>query len=52
MKEIGNLPKKEFKVMVRKMFTNLGRRMDEFQQRDGKYMKVPNGSHRAKEYNN
>ena len=27
--EIGNLPDKEFKVMVRKMPTKCGRRMDE-----------------------
>ena len=45
--EISNLPDEEFKIMVIKMLTKLCRGMDE--QRKSK--KVPNRSHRAKEYN-
>lgn len=41
-KFLSSLPDKEFKIMVLKMFTKLGRRK--------KYKKLPNGSHRAEEY--
>ena len=52
--EISNLPDKEFKVMVIKMLMDLGREWMniELQQRDRKYKKIPNRSHRAEEYNN
>lgn len=43
----------EFKVIVRKMLTSIGRSMDEHSEnlnRERKY-KVPNRSHGAKEYN-
>lgn len=51
--EISNLPNKKLKVMVMKMLTKFGRRMDEhnhleFQQTDRKYKKEPR---RANEYN-
>lgn len=50
--EISNLPDKEFKVIVIKMPIDLGRRMDEDNfNRDRKYKKISNGSHRAEEYN-
>ena len=44
----------EFKVVVIKMFTKLSRRIDEHRENFDKDMenKVPNRSHRAKEYNN
>ena len=52
--KISNLSDKEFKVMVIKMLMDLGREWMniELQQRDRKYKKIPNRSHRAEEYNN
>ena len=52
--EVNNLPDKELKVIVIKMLTELGRIMNEHDEnfnKDGKYTKVLNRSHRAKEYN-
>ena len=52
--EVNNLPDKELKVIVIKMLTELGRIMDEHEEnsnKDGKYKKVLNRSHRAEEYN-
>ena len=43
--EISNLSDKEFKVMVIRLLTEPGRRMDELQQTDRKYKKVPNRSY-------
>ena len=51
MKEINNLPDNNFNVIVLKMLIELGRKMStvkKLQQREGKYKKVPNRSHRAK----
>ena len=54
--EIGNLPEKEFRVMIVKMIQELGKRMDaqseklqEDFNRVRKYKEQPN---RAEEYNN
>ena len=50
--EISNLPDKEFKVMVIKMLTDLGRKMDEHSENFNKrteYKKIPNRNHRAEE---
>ena len=50
------MPDKEFKVMVTKMLTELGRRMDEhsekFNKKERNYQEVPDRSHRVEEYNN
>ena len=43
--EISKLSGKIFKIMVIRMLTELGRRMDEFQQKDRKYKKLPNRSY-------
>ena len=55
--KISDLSDKEFKVMVIKELTELGRRMDEpsenFKKRQKMlYKKVPNISHINEEYNN
>ena len=43
--EISKLSGKIFKIMVIRMLTELGRRMDELQQKDRKYKKLPNRSY-------
>lgn len=49
----GNLPKKEIKVMVLKMFTELATWMNTARTSvKRKYKKAPNRLHRAEEYSN
>ena len=43
--EISKLSGKKFKIMVIGMLAELGRRMDELQQKDRKYKKLPNRSY-------
>lgn len=53
--EINDLPDKEIKIMVIMMLTKLRRRMNELSgnfNKDRKYKKVSNGSHRIEKCNN
>lgn len=53
--ETSNQSDKEFKVTVIKMFPKFGRiknNSDHFNKGMEKYMKIPNRSHRAVDYNN
>ena len=41
--EIGSLPEKEFRVMIVKMFQNLGNRMEKIQETSNKDLQERNG---------
>lgn len=48
-----NLPNRVFKVMVIKMFAELGRTMDKYSENFNKEkMQLPNGCHRTEEHCN
>ena len=49
--EIGNLPDKEFKVMIKMMLKELGRRMDEHSENFNRVVKYKKEQNRAEEYN-
>ena len=50
--KIGNLPNKEFKVMIIKMLTDLGRKMDEHRENYNRVRKYKKEPIRAEKYNN
>ena len=50
--EISNLPDKEFKVTIIKMFTELRRRMDEHSENFNRVRKYKEEPNKAEEYNN